>query len=248
MIIRVLDVETTGLDPALDRIVEVATVDLIVTDNGEGASPRYTVERGARWSSLVNPGRPIPPEASAIHHITDDMVADAPPIGEMLGTITDGSPAYYCAHVRNFDMGFIRPAGADWLCTYKLAVVLWPDCPAHTNQCLRYWLGLKLAEDPGTPHRALGDAYVTAALARRMLAVSGWTLEQMLEISSNPILLPRLTFGEHRGKPIAEVPTSYLDWCRRNIHDNEDVAFTVSHELRCRSSRAGLQEWGMTDR
>jgi exodeoxyribonuclease X len=224
--IRVLDVETTGLDPAMHRIVEIATVDVIVRENGE-------VVRGERWSSLVNPGMPIPPEASAVHHITDDMVADAPSIGELVDCVKRGPPAFYCAHNRKFDMGFIRPASIEWLCTYKVAVWRWPDCPSHSNQCLRYWLKLKFADDPGPPHRASGDAYVTAAILRRAIA-SGLTLQQMLDISSDPAMLPRLPFGEHRGKPIAEVPSDYLDWCRRNIVDNEDVNFTASCELRRR--------------
>ena len=228
--IRVLDVETTGLDPAVHRIVEIATVDVVVRENGE-------VARGERWSSLVNPGVPIPPEASAVHHIVDGMVADAPPIGELVDYVKRGPPAFYCAHNRRFDMGFIRPSDIDWLCTYKIAVRLWPDCPSHSNQCLRYWLKLKFADDPGAPHRAPGDAYVTAAILRRAFSVGGLTLQQMLDISNDPALLPRFSFGEHRGKSIAEVPTDYLDWCRRNILDNEDVNFTASYELRRRASR-----------
>jgi exodeoxyribonuclease X len=55
-------------------------------------------------------------------------------------------------------------------------------------------------------------------------------------------LLPRFSFGEHKGKPIAEVPTDYLEWCRSNITDNEDVAFTVSYELKRRASRSALIE------
>jgi exodeoxyribonuclease X len=239
MIIRVIDVETTGFDPTVHRIVEIATVDLIVHDDGaDEHGPRYRVEGGARWSSLVNPGRPIPPESFAVHHITDDTVRDAPPIGELLDTIKAGPPAYYCAHNRRFDMGFIQPAGIDWLCTYKLALWLWADCPSHSNQCLRYWLGLKFPHDPGPPHRAPGDAYVTAAILWRVLRASGLTLQNMLDVSNDPALLPRLRFGEHKGKPIAEVPTDYLEWCWRNILDDEDVQWTVAYELRRRASRA----------
>jgi exodeoxyribonuclease X len=219
----------------MHRVVEIATVDVILRDDGE-------VVRGARWSSLVNPGIPIPPEASAVHDITDDMVVDAPPIGELLDRISHGPPALFCAHNRRFDMGFIRPPSIDWLCTYKIALWLWPDCPSHSNACLRYWLNLKLAEDPGPRHRAAADAYITAAILRRALTVGGLTLDRMLEISNDPALLPRFSFGEHKGKPIAEVPSDYLQWCRGNILDNEDVAFTVSYELRRRASHAALTE------
>jgi len=65
--LAVLDTETTGLDPGQGHgLVEVACVML---DDGE---------IGETWSTLVNPGRPIPPDAAAVHGITDRMVQEAP--------------------------------------------------------------------------------------------------------------------------------------------------------------------------
>jgi DNA polymerase-3 subunit epsilon len=61
-----LDLETTGLNLATDRIVEIA---LLKVDQ-EG---KKTIKR-----KLINPEKPIPAEVSAIHGITDDMVRDAP--------------------------------------------------------------------------------------------------------------------------------------------------------------------------
>jgi DNA polymerase III epsilon subunit-like protein len=49
VILRVVDTETTGLDPAVDKIVEIACVDVVLGADGR---PR----RGASWSTLVNPG------------------------------------------------------------------------------------------------------------------------------------------------------------------------------------------------
>lgn len=66
-----LDTETTGVDPATDRVVEVAAVRMV---RGE------VIE--APWAR-VNPGRPIPAEATAIHGITDAMVAQAPTMAEL---------------------------------------------------------------------------------------------------------------------------------------------------------------------
>lgn len=60
------DLETTGADPSTARIVQVACV----KRRPDGTS--------TEWQSLVNPGCPIPPEATEIHGITDDMVKDAP--------------------------------------------------------------------------------------------------------------------------------------------------------------------------
>ena len=60
------DLEATGTDPQHDRIVSAAVVRL------SAAGERM------RWSTLVNPEMPIPREATAVHHITDDMAAKAP--------------------------------------------------------------------------------------------------------------------------------------------------------------------------
>jgi len=64
--VALLDVETTGRDASVDRVVEVG---IVVGRRGEVV---------ARYNWLVNPGIPIPAEVSAIHHITDAMVADKP--------------------------------------------------------------------------------------------------------------------------------------------------------------------------
>ena len=68
-IVRVVDIETTGLDPATDRIVEIAVV--VVDFQGQHYRKLF--------HSLVDPGIPIPPEASAVHHITTAMVAGKAP-------------------------------------------------------------------------------------------------------------------------------------------------------------------------
>jgi exodeoxyribonuclease X len=231
MTIRIVDVETCGLPPNDAQIVEVATVDLVSSTEQPSC---WT--RGKMWSSLVNPGRPIPPEASAVHHITDEMVKDAPRI-EALPNFLAGAEIL-CAHNMKFEREVLKlsvPAGlhgASWICSYKCGVLLYPDCPNHKNQTLRYYLGLKLA-DPSlaTPHRALGDAYVTAALIRNFLRSA--TVDEMVEASAGPILLPRLTFGEHAMKPMAEVPWSYLDWIVNKSRGpwDEDVLYTAKHYL-----------------
>lgn len=65
------DLETTGINPATDRIVEISY--LKIQPKGKEESRTY----------LVNPGIPIPAEATAIHHITDEMVASSPTFKEI---------------------------------------------------------------------------------------------------------------------------------------------------------------------
>lgn len=81
------DLETTGVQVSDDRIVEISIIKLM--PNGEEQV----------FTRLVNPGRPIPKEASAIHGITDEKVADAPPFNdvaaEVISFIDDSDLAGY---------------------------------------------------------------------------------------------------------------------------------------------------------
>jgi DNA polymerase-3 subunit epsilon len=94
--IAVVDVETTGKDASVDRIVEVG---IAISRRGE------FVER-KNW--LVNPGRPIPKEASDVHNITDEAVRDAPAFAavahEIAAMLTGCVPAAYNAA---FDRAFL---------------------------------------------------------------------------------------------------------------------------------------------
>ncbi len=69
------DLETTGVDPDNDRIVQMALIRV------EPGGARQTYE------TLVNPGRPIPPQATAVHGITDDDVKDQPPFAQVRGEV-----------------------------------------------------------------------------------------------------------------------------------------------------------------
>lgn len=158
----VVDVETTGFSPLHDRVVEVACV-LI----SEGR-----VER--RWSTLVNPGRPIPWRATGVHGIDDDDVAAAPSLAEVepsLLALCYG--ATVVAHNAAFDLSFLTMLHAHQsLCTLALARRAFPHAPNHKNQTLRRYLGID--RDPLLrgleAHRALADAQVTAAILLRCLA------------------------------------------------------------------------------
>jgi exodeoxyribonuclease X len=234
-LIRCYDSETTGIDPRLDRICEVGVVDLKFIQVEEGK-----IERGEIWSSLVDPGRPISPEASGVHDVTDEMVAGKPKIASLLDRLQAGPPDAYCAHNAKFDAQFFKPANIPWLCTYKLALRLWPEAPSHKLNALRYWLKLRLAPPSNVTqrtHSALYDAYICAAILRRV-AMAGVSFDNMLMVSSEPALLPRLTFGEHAMKPIAEVPSDYLSWILKKGGGSkgfdEDVLSTAMRELKRR--------------
>lgn len=76
--IALLDVETTGRDASVDRVVEVGIV-----------FRRAGSEEFVRHNWLINPGIPIPPEVTAVHHITDEMVKDQPRFEQVAAEIAE---------------------------------------------------------------------------------------------------------------------------------------------------------------
>lgn len=224
----VVDVETTGIDPARDRVVEVACV--LVRN-------RQIVHA---FSTLVQPGCAIPAIASAVHGISDAMVANAPALAVIAPELeTLCADAIVVAHNASFDLAFLpflktRPH----LCSMRLAQRVVPDAPNYKNQGLRHHLGVDTGDLlESTPHRALGDVHVTAAILRicldRYLAAGGTDdIDALVEHIAAPVLLRTMPFGKHRGKALADVPSDYLQWTLNNFSDlSLDAAFSFHNEL-----------------
>lgn len=224
-LIRVIDLETTGIPSELERhaIVEAGWCD--VTRTGEG----WIV--GKPDSVLVNPGRLIPWDAMAIHHIRDADVANAESPDRVLGRLMENADCF-SAHNIDFERQFFGGGDKPWVCSYKCALRIWPELLKHQNQFLRYALALDERDDfdPALTlpvHRAAGDAYVSAHILAQVLDSTDF--ETLVKWSSGPALLAHVTFGKHRGMKWSEVPTGYLQWVISNIDDDRDVRATAKH-------------------
>lgn len=230
--IRVVDLETTGLAPPA-KIVEIGYCDVVET--GEG----WKVWCATNNSWLINPGIPIPPEISAIHHIIDEDVAGAGTLEDAIADLLSPPLTALAAHQAKFERQFLTDDmvnGLPWVCTYKCALRLWPDAPSHGNQALRYWrkpVGLD-RELAMVAHRAGPDAYVTAFHLRDMLN-GGAKLEHMITRSGQPALQVTCHIGQHHGKKWADVDSGFLRWLLDKDFD-EDVKFTAQHHLRMRAT------------
>ena len=163
-----LDTETTGMSPASGAtLVEVAWVRI---ENGE---PVAESAPGARWASLVNPGQPIPPDATRVHRITDEMVAGAPgpcAVAPVLRTACADLPLVM--HNAPFDLPFLqdlmrrtgqKPLDNVVVDTLGLARGLF-EGGGNSLGALAARFALRLE----TAHRALGDALTTAELLGRL--------------------------------------------------------------------------------
>lgn len=227
--IRVIDLETAGTAP--HEVCEIGWQDVV-----QGADGRWTVtdERGARF---VDPGGPISPQTMAVHHILDAEVAGAGFWKDVAPEVLrpDGGVMVLAAHRAAFEQRFCTPrlsGGADWICTWKCALRLWPDLPSFSNQMLRYLRRPEgLDHATGLPaHRAMPDAYVTAHHLRDMLNAA--SVEQLLAWSREPGLLPRVPSGPERGHPWADLGDAALAVLARER--DLDVRFSAETELRRR--------------
>lgn len=227
----VLDTETSGLDPAQGAVVlELAWACV--------EYPSGTVVTSDE--QLIHYSGVIPPEAKAVHHITEEQVRDPSlptidwAVKELLDAEEPGEMAY-AAHNAAFDRAHLPQLSAGeaplpWICTYRCAMHLYPDAPGHSNQVLRYWLMLDVDLPPGLyPHRALYDTLVTAALLGHMLETH--TPEDLIRLTGEPVLLTKVRFGKHRGLLWSQVPTSYLSWCASQSDMDPDTLYTARHYL-----------------
>ncbi len=223
MTIRCIDIETTGIDPESDAVVEIASVDLL----REGGISNWQ-------ETLVKPNIPVPPEASAVHHLIDPDLTNAPPLDQVIDRF-QGADAYV-AHNCAFEHSFLGKylGEATWICTYKCALRVWPNLISHSNQALRYTLGLinphNIDRKTLNPHRALSDAIVTSAIFVELLERAKWS--ELVQWSSEPALLTVIGFGKHRCERFDAAPRDYLEWIADGQNDlREDVKFSARHWL-----------------
>ena len=158
-----VDLETTGLDPRRAAIVAVAAV------------PYVAGRAGPAYAALVNPGRPIPAASTAIHGITDAMVRDAPPIGELLPAL-DGiwSGRILVGHNVGFDVAILNrelrghggaPLAGPALDVGRLAAALHPEWRDVSLEALAARLGVVVTGR----HTAEGDARAAGDLLPALL-------------------------------------------------------------------------------
>lgn len=234
-VIRVVDLESTGFAPPEHVPIEVGWQDLVATGTDLAGRPRFEVSPDRNGSMLLHPRRPVPPESSAVHHLTDDDFWEGMPFWrDALPEVCEAAGIVaFAAHTAKMERQWFTPeitGDRAWICTWKCALRAWPDSPSHSNQVLRYWrnpAGIdRLRAHP--PHRALPDAYVTSFLLRDLLAEH--PVETLIRWTEEPTVLVRVPFGEHRGKRWTEVDAGLLDWILTKDFD-EDVRHTVKLEL-----------------
>src|SRR3989338_804461 len=192
------------------------------------------------FTGLYKPPTKIPPEASAVHHITNKMVAEKPSFkdsGDLakIKELFENENSVVVAHNAPFDLIMIGKEGItpkNFICTLRVARHLDPEekIERYNLQYLRYLLEIEV---DATAHDALGDVLVLEQLFLRLKnkimvptevgiptgvgkdLTENETIKKMIEISSHPSLLHTFKFVKHNGKRIEEVvkiDRGYLQW------------------------------------
>ena len=208
------DTETTGIRPETDRVVEIAAYDPVLKKE---------------FVSLVNPGMSIPRDASAVHGITDDMVAEADDfgtVGQRFIEFCEGDVMLIAHNNDNFDIHFLKAefgrfdvAMPEWrfFDTLKWARRYRKDLPRHALQFLREIYGFPA----NNAHRALDDVIILHKVYEAMTGDLSPDLVWDLIYGERAKLrgkeqVTTMPFGKHQGQPLQKVPKSYVRWLFEN--------------------------------
>lgn len=228
-----LDVETTGTEDQ-DRLVQVAYQLRNISNDGKVNGLVNEV------NDLFKPPLPISIDAMSICHITNDMVAEKTSfkdsdVRKELQDVFDSNSAVFVAHNADFDMKFIAREGMELpkrhICTLKVSHHHDKKAELGKNslQYLRYYYNLEF-EQQINPHDAMSDVLVLERLFEYYLQF--YTIDEMVEISSKPILFKKMMFGKHKDewfKDIARSDLDYLIWARRAMDLDENMKYTLEY-------------------
>lgn len=158
----VLDLETTGFSPRLEKITEIG----VMKYQGGKVIDKF--------SCFVNPEKSIPPRVVEVTGITDDMVRNAETIDKVFPKLLEFiKDSVLVAHNAEFDVGFLRHVAKElgyefdftYLDTLSLAYELFPEYKTYKLGRIAKNLGIKV----DVAHRALDDVDTTVKVFKVML-------------------------------------------------------------------------------
>ncbi len=239
MKIYFFDTETTGNTPT-DRLCQLA-----IKEDGI---------REPFLNEYYKPPMPIPYEASAVHHISNKMVADKPAFKDSsryqeIKQLFESPDTYVVAHNAAFDVTMLESEDIQpthYICTYKIIrhLDIKKDFAMHKLQYLRYALDMEL-DVPA--HDAFADVLVLEQLFHYLLdrimkeldLNRDTALAHMEKLTHTPCLVVDFSFGKYKGKTIEEVSLTapdYLEWLlsekQKNPVGEEDWIYTLKFYLK----------------
>ena len=245
-----LDTETTGIDPETANICEVAF--LLSKYDGFTRKP----DEDERLQEMVLPPEPVPPEASAIHHITNSMLEGKPSIEDISGKINKivDRADYICAHNMPFDFTILKRQLPEIfnkiedrmkLDSLRLSRHVWPSIPSHSLQALRYRFNLD-ADLEGDAHRAMFDSELARSLVeyilhKKFVTPDSW--DDLITYTQSTLEVLIFNFGKYRGKLVEDIAAQdrdYIKWLLRQSwmpSDYPDLYHTLLNKTSVKGKR-----------
>jgi len=200
---------------------------------------------------LLNEGKKIPPLASSIHHITNEMIHDKKlfiesEVHDFLEQ-NNNPKNTLIAHNVKFALEKLATAGLHWqgdvIDTLKVTKHLVKECELFSLEFLRYELKLYTNEnavkkkygikDALCAHNALNDVLVIKLLFEYLVDYA--TVQEMKELSFQSVLLEKFPFGKYMGKYIEEIvfnDRAYATWMLGLQELDEDLKYSLEYYMR----------------
>jgi DNA polymerase-3 subunit epsilon len=230
-----LDCESTGLDPAKDRMIEIAVA-------------RFTFDQlMQQFETLIDPECDIPQVSQEIHKISRAMLEGKPKAAQVLPEVLKMIKGHILVgHGIGFDIALIAAEAKrcqipneiekqPFIDTLRMAR-LYGESPVNSLQRLREHFNIQ----PEGAHRAMSDVIVNIEVFKH-LAKSYKTTEQLLKTLEKPIRLKAMPLGKHKGRKFDEIPIEYLQWAERKDFD-QDLLFSIRSELKNRKRGGGFEQ------
>lgn len=230
-----LDCESTGLDPAKDRMIEIAVA-------------RFTFDQILqKFETLIDPECDIPQTSQEIHKISSEMLQGKPKVAQILPDVLKMINGHILVgHGIGFDIALIAAEAKrhqiptqiekqPFLDTLRLAR-LYGESPVNSLQRLREHFNI----EPEGAHRAMSDVIVNIEVFK-FLTKSFQKTEQVFKVLEKPIKLKTMPLGKHKGRKFDEIPIEYLLWAERKDFD-QDLLFSIRSELRNRKKGGGFEQ------
>lgn len=224
-----LDLETTGIYPTVDRIVQIGLVKL------------YPDGELNEWETLIDPDIVIPTGASDVHHITDDMVKDAPYFKDIAGVLLHGFQDcdFGGYNAKSFDIPFLKAEFLRCGMTFKPGfivdafLIFKKYSPRNLTAAVKQYTGKDLVD----AHSAMADARASFQVFREQLlchkdlprtvsAIDALFGAGPNRVDSEGKLAWRgnevvINFGTKSGVPLRRCERDYLNWILRSNFSEE---------------------------